>query len=88
MFADILGIPISVAQCGETGALGAAIAAGVGTGLFSDFDSGVAAMTRRGARFSANPAMSGHYTARYEIFGRITDAMLPIWQRLSDMRGD
>lgn len=87
MFADILAIPISVAQCGETGALGAAIAAGVGTGIFSDFDSGVAAMTRRGASFAANPAMSSHYAARYELFGQITDAMLPIWQRLSDMRG-
>ena len=30
MFADVLGIPITVAACAETGALGAAIAAGVG----------------------------------------------------------
>ena len=36
MFADMLGIPVSLAGCAETGALGAAIAAGVGAGMFPD----------------------------------------------------
>ena len=40
MFADVLGIPITVAACAETGALGAAIAAGVGAGVFPDLRGG------------------------------------------------
>ena len=87
MFADILGIPIAVAACGETGALGAAIAAGVGTGVFGDFEAGVEAMTQQGASFAADPAMARHYAPRYETFGQIAEAMKPIWQRMAAARG-
>jgi L-xylulokinase len=87
IFADVLDIPISVAACGETGALGVAIAAGVGVGLFPDLGAGVAAMTRRGPTFTADPAMTQHYSRRYETFGQITQAMRPIWQRMADARG-
>lgn len=86
MFADILGIPISVAACAETGALGAAIAAGVGTGRFGDLAAGAAAMSRPGASFAADPAMTAHYAARYENFGFIRDAMMPAWKRMADAR--
>jgi L-xylulokinase len=79
MFADILGIPIAIASCAETGALGAAIGAGVGAGLFANLESGVRAMARPGASFTANSSMAGHYAARYATFGRIADAMTPIW---------
>ena len=86
MIADILGIPISVAACGETGALGAAIAAGVGAGVFADLAGGVAAMARPGARFAADAAMTAHYEERYRTFGQITDAMAPIWRRMAEAR--
>jgi L-xylulokinase len=87
MMADILGIPISVAACSETGALGAAIAAGVGAGFFTDLAAGVAAMTKQGARFTANDAMSAHYASRYETFGMLTEATKPFWARLAQGRG-
>ena len=38
MFADGLGVPVTVAEARETGALGAAMAAAVGAGLFADED--------------------------------------------------
>jgi L-xylulokinase len=87
MFADILGIPITVSACAETGALGAAIAAGVGAGLFTDLTAGVAAMTMEGARFTADDSMSSHYASRYETFGMLTEAMKPFWARLAQARG-
>lgn len=87
MFADILGIPISVSACSETGALGAAIAAGVGAGMFGDLSAGVRAMTKQGARFSASPELRGHYSERYQTYGMLTEAMTPLWQRMADARG-
>lgn len=87
MFADILDIPIAVAACGETGALGAAIAAGTGAGLFPDLAAGVAAMARPGATFAADRAMNTHYRSRYETFGMLSEAMKPIWARMADARG-
>jgi L-xylulokinase len=79
MFADILGMPISIASCAETGALGAAIGAGVGAGLFPDLEAGVRAMARPGASFTANAALADHFASRCRTFGRIADAMEPIW---------
>jgi L-xylulokinase len=86
MFADILDMPISIASCAETGALGAAIAAGVGAGVFADLEGGVGAMARKGATYTADPAMSSHYAERYRTFGRIAEAMKPIWADMAAAR--
>ena len=83
MFADVLGIPITVAACAETGALGAAIAAGVGAGLFPDLAAAVRAMTRQRAAFAPDPAMAAHYDERYRTYGMLTEAMKPVWQRMA-----
>jgi L-xylulokinase len=84
MFADILGIPISVSAFSETGALGAAIAAGVGTGAFSDLAAGVRAMTRRGAGFSSDGGLARHYADRYQTYGLLGEAMAPLWHRMAE----
>ena len=82
IFADGLGVPITVAEARETGALGAAIGAGVGTGMFANYETGIAAMTRPGARFTPNPAMKRHYDRRYRIYTNLTEALGPFWAAL------
>lgn len=86
IFADVLGIPVAVASCTETGALGAAIAAGTGTGVFPDLAAGVKAMTRPRAAFTPDPGMTAHYDARYETYRMLTAAMTPLWQRMAGAR--
>jgi L-xylulokinase len=86
MFSDILGIPITTAACPETGALGAAIAAGVGIGAFPDLASGVRAMTRPRAAYSPDPAMLAHYDERFHTYGLLAEAMKPLWQRMDASR--
>jgi L-xylulokinase len=86
IFADVLGIPVAVAACTETGALGAAIAAGTGIGVFPDLAAGVRAMTRPSAAFAPDPGMTAHYDARYETYGMLTAAMTPLWQRMASAR--
>ena len=46
MFADILGMPIELTACEELGAMGAAMCAGIGVGLFSSYEDAVARMVR------------------------------------------
>ncbi len=79
MFADGLGLPVTVAQSQETGALGAAIGAAVAVGLHADLDSAVAAMSRAKSHLSPDPAMQSHYAARYARFTAVRDAMRPLW---------
>ncbi len=83
MFADALGVPVTVAETREAGALGAAIGAGVGVGAFSDVAEGVALMTRASASFAPDPAMTGHYDRRYAIYARLTESLRPFWAELA-----
>ena len=82
MFADGIGIPITTAEARETGALGAAIGAGVGIGLFDTYETGIAAMTRPRDTFMPDVRMRTHYDRRYALFGRTREAMRAIWTDL------
>jgi L-xylulokinase len=81
IFADCLGKTMTIAVCEETGALGAAIVAGVGAGEFTDLDVGVTAMTSTKSLFTPDPPMRSHYDRRYELFGQLTKAMSSFWQK-------
>ncbi|MCW0000954.1 carbohydrate kinase [Pararhizobium sp. YC-54] len=83
IFADVLGVPVSVARSRETGALGAAIAAGTGVGVFSDFAAGAAAMVRTERHYRQNVLLEAHYARRYALYRDIAEAMAPLWRRLT-----
>ncbi len=83
IFADVLGVPVTIAVSRETGALGAAIAAGTGVGLFADFTAGANAMVRTDRHYQPNQALSAHYNRRYQLYQDIAEAMTPLWRRLS-----
>lgn len=83
MFADGLGVPITVPEARETGALGAAIGAGVAVGLFATYEEGIAAMTRPREVYQPRPAMTAHYECRYQLFERLVDVMGPLWRDLA-----
>ncbi|MEI2297324.1 FGGY-family carbohydrate kinase [Ensifer sp. MJa1] len=83
IFADVLNVPVTVARSRETGALGAAITAGVGVGLFADVSAGAAAMVRTDRHYRPNAALGAHYTRRYDLYCEIVAALTPIWRRLA-----
>ncbi|MEP9390152.1 FGGY-family carbohydrate kinase [Mesorhizobium sp. KR9-304] len=83
IFADGLGVPVTVAECSETGALGAAIAASVGAGHYPDVETAVSAMTRPARTFEPDRAMRGHYDRRYGIWAELAEAVDPFWRRLA-----
>ena len=80
MFADGLNVPITVPEARETGALGAAIGAGVAVSLFISYEAAISTMTRPRAIYQPNPAMSAHYDRRYRLFDRLAEAMQPLWR--------
>jgi L-xylulokinase len=86
IFADVLGVPVSIARSRETGALGAAITAGTGAGVFADFAEGAASMVRMERHYVPNAIMEGHYSRRYDCYREIAEAMAPIWRRLASAR--
>jgi len=83
MFADGLGVPVTVAEARETGALGAAMAAAVGVGHYPSEVEAVAAMARPARAYRPDPAMRAHYDRRYAIWRRLTEAVDSIWRDLA-----
>jgi len=83
IFTDVLGLPASIARSRETGALGAAITAGTGAGIFADFAAGAASMVRMERNYVPNAGLEAHYERRYSLYRDIAEAMTPIWRRLA-----
>jgi len=81
MFADVLGVPVSVSDCDETGALGAAIAAGVAAAQFASLEDGAACMVREKVRVEPSTAQRSLIDARYRLYCGLADAMPDHWQR-------
>ena len=68
--ADVLQRPITLTREPESCALGAAMAAAVGAGLFPDFDAAAAAMVATERVVEPDPSLRGVYD---ELFARYVD---------------
>ena len=85
IFADGLGKPVTIAACQETGALGAAIAAGCGAGVVGSFEAGVETMTRARTTFQPDPDLRSHYDRRYRLFLDLGADLRRFWSTLRDV---
>jgi L-xylulokinase len=81
MFADILGVPMTVSQCQETGALGAAISAGTAAGVFRSLDDGISAMVRKSAVYEPRKERQPLFESRYRFFRGLADDLPGRWKR-------
>jgi xylulokinase len=69
--ADIMSRPVVKLEVAEAGALGAALMAGVGKGIFSSLNDGIRAMVREGERFEPNPGRAELYEERFCLFKQL-----------------
>jgi len=84
MFADVLGMPIRVATCHETGALGAALCAGVGVGQWPNLAAAVQqAVTLAPEALQPRAARFAFHDTRYRLFKKLELAMSDIWRTAS-----
>lgn len=80
MFADGIGVPVTVAECEETGALGAAVAAGVAGGLFESLEAGVTAMVRPRKHYIPRIESGGLAAARYKLYLDLAEMLPQRWK--------
>ena len=78
--ADIMGRPIIKLVNTEAGALGAALIAGVGKGLFPSFEAGVEAMVAVERVFEPEPRQQVLLQAQYERYKQLWRLMEGFWQ--------
>jgi L-xylulokinase len=84
LFADVLGIRMEVPIAQETGALGAAIAAGIGVGVYADYAEAVQQTVRVGPVYHPDPTRTMAYQNRYQDYVQLIESMQPTWDRLAD----
>ena len=79
MFADILQLPIEITGSEELGAMGAAICAGVGVGMFASFEDAVARMVRVARTVDPDPSCKAVYDEKYGRYQRFVGALRNAW---------
>jgi xylulokinase len=81
--ADIFGQPFTRPVITEAGALGAAIIAGVGSGVFGSYAQGVAAMVKLERDFEPDLSMHERYQTRYQYYQSLWPLMAEYLRKLA-----
>jgi xylulokinase len=71
MLADLYGCPVSLLGADEGPALGAALLAGVASGVYKDVDEACAAGVRRGEAVAPDPAAGAAYEPYFKLYKRL-----------------
>ena len=85
MFADVLGIPVTVTETDEAAAWGAALCAGAGVGIYADPQSDPRDVGKIATTYYPDSTRSAEYRIRYDLFKDIADAMTPLWPRIGNL---
>jgi len=80
MFADALGIPVTVSKAEELGALGAAICAAVGVGAYASYHDAIVAMTGVRETYQPDPTAGAALREKQRRFEELVTAMAPVWK--------
>lgn len=73
--ADVLGRPVETPQAEEAVPLGAAILAGIGTGIYRDEQDAVSQVYKPGRVYEPEPEITAKYAERFKIFQEIYPAL-------------
>ena len=86
--ADIFGMPVQRPHTYETSALGAAMAAAVGSGIYPDFASAAAKMTHGGDRFEPIAANQKIYSQLYtQVYRKMYQGLKPSYEAIRKITG-
>ena len=86
--ADIFGMTVERPHTYETSALGAAIAAAVGTGTYANFNAAVAAMTHSGGSFSPSADNQKIYDQLYsDVYAGLYNRLKPSYRAIKAITG-
>jgi L-xylulokinase len=79
IFASTINLPLELSDANELGALGAAIVAAVGVGIYPDLHAAVAAMTRFARRIEPDRELSRFLAKRRRVFEALRDRLSSTW---------
>ncbi len=84
--ADVLGIPYVRLNRADVGALGTAILAGYGVGVFADWEEAVRRFVHEVQRFEPDPEVTRRYAARAAFYRALLEEHIALWQHLAEVQ--
>ncbi len=85
MFADTIQVPMEVTGGNELGALGAALSAGIGTGIYSDYQEAVQEAVSIVRVHEPDPATTPIYLSRYAEYQQLVSVMREPWEVMNEL---
>lgn len=82
MFADVLGMPVTLTQTDEAAAWGAALCAGSGVGIYAGPQSDPRDISSIAKTYRPDSQRSAGMERRYQLFCEITTTMAPLWPKI------
>lgn len=79
IFANVMRVPVIGVDCDETGALGSAIAAGIGAGIYKDYDDAFKKAVKVKDPVLPDPSTYRVYDRRYAEWTKINEVMKQYW---------
>jgi L-xylulokinase len=80
MFSDAVGIPVVTTECEESGALGAAMCAGIAIGRYASIDEAAAALVRVRHTFEPDPRAAADLAEAMSRYRTLAASLGPFWR--------
>ncbi len=87
ILADVFGRDLHILENPDASVLGAAIIAGVGVGLYLDFETACRQMVRIGQRVPYDPEIARRYHKMYELYTTLYDTLSSFFSRRYQVEG-
>jgi L-xylulokinase len=85
LFADVLNVEIEIPTNLETGTWGAAMAAGIGIGMFKDYNEVINKSVKIGSRFYPRLENNSYFQVKFNAYKDIIEQMKPSWNLLNQV---
>jgi L-xylulokinase len=85
MFADMIQVPMEISDGNELGARGAALSAGIGAGIYRDYEEAVRETVKIVRVHDPIPANTSLYLARYAEYQHLVNVMQTPWEALNKL---
>lgn len=82
MFADALNLSVEVTDADEAGALGAAVCAGIGTGVYRSLEDARERTVRLLRTHEPDPGSRDRLAEAYQTYTALAETLEPLWSRL------
>ncbi len=83
IFADVLQIPIETVSCDEQGIMGAAMAAGIGAGVFESYEAAAGKLVHVSKKVLPRPEYAEVYERKYRMYRKVIGALSGVWEDLN-----